>query len=100
MAVCGGSTQLQCHNNDYFLRLGCIAASINFVVPTVNHKRMMKLMQSTTFALRRPNLARLSRRSYQDWPFLKEEHIMISQTCRNFAGSFHIERDYTLKFDE
>eukprot|EP01035_Chromulina_nebulosa_P027574 gene27574-36283_t len=49
---------------------------------------MMKLMQkSATLALRRPNLVRLSQRSYQDWPFLKEEHIMISQTCRNFADT-------------
>lgn len=24
-------------------------------------------------------------RTYLDWPFLKEEHVMIAQTCRNFA---------------
>ena len=24
-------------------------------------------------------------RHYSNWPFLKEEHVMISQTCRSFA---------------
>lgn len=24
-------------------------------------------------------------RTYLDWPYLKEEHIMIAQTCRTFA---------------
>ena len=28
---------------------------------------------------------RTSRRAYTDWPFLKEEHKMISEMCRNFA---------------
>ena len=26
-------------------------------------------------------------RSYTNWPFLKEEHIMIQETARNFADS-------------
>ena len=28
---------------------------------------------------------RSSARNYTDWPYLKEEHIMIAQMCRNFA---------------
>ena len=24
--------------------------------------------------------------TYTSWPFLKEEHIMISEMCKNFAG--------------
>ncbi|RYG67816.1 hypothetical protein EON64_06595 [archaeon] len=26
-----------------------------------------------------------TRRGYTNWPFLKEEHIAVAQTCRNFA---------------
>ena len=26
-----------------------------------------------------------AQRTYFDWPMLKEEHVMIGQTCRNFA---------------
>ena len=28
-----------------------------------------------------------NKKSYSDWPFLKEEHLMISSTCRQFAES-------------
>lgn len=31
--------------------------------------------------------ARMTRRTYLDWPMLKEEHVMIAQTCRNFADT-------------
>ena len=30
---------------------------------------------------------RNSVRTYLDWPMLKEEHVMIAQTCRNFADT-------------
>ncbi len=26
-------------------------------------------------------------RTYLDWPLLKEEHVMIAQTCRNFVNT-------------
>jgi butyryl-CoA dehydrogenase len=25
-------------------------------------------------------------RQYTNWPFLKEEHVMVAETCRNFAN--------------
>ncbi len=27
------------------------------------------------------------RRNYTQWPYLKEEHLMIAQTCRDFANN-------------
>lgn len=30
---------------------------------------------------------RSSVRAYTNWPYLKEEHVMIAQTCRNFADT-------------
>ena len=32
-------------------------------------------------------LTRASQRTYLDWPLLKEEHVMIAQTCRNYADT-------------
>jgi len=29
----------------------------------------------------------LGRRTYLNWPLLTEEHVMIAQTCRNFADT-------------
>lgn len=29
----------------------------------------------------------VGRRTYLNWPMLSEEHVMIAQTCRNFADS-------------
>ncbi len=33
------------------------------------------------------NAVRNTARTYLDWPLLKEEHVMIAQTCRNFADT-------------
>jgi butyryl-CoA dehydrogenase len=31
------------------------------------------------------SVSKCATRNYTNWPYLKEEHIMISQMCRNFA---------------
>ena len=38
--------------------------------------------------------------TYTSWPFLKEEHIMISEMCKNFAGNINfIKVGLPSKFD-
>lgn len=39
-------------------------------------------MQSIRAAQR---ITRLTTRAYTNWPFLKEEHVMLAETCRSFA---------------
>jgi butyryl-CoA dehydrogenase len=33
----------------------------------------------------KPLFGLATQRTYLNWPFLKEEHVMIAKTCRNFA---------------
>ncbi len=43
--------------------------------------RLVKGVRAVTKCVPRANASR----SYTDWPYLKEEHVMIAQMCRNFA---------------
>lgn len=42
------------------------------------------MLSRVASSLSRPSLS-VARRTYLNWPYLKEEHIMIAQTCRDFA---------------
>jgi butyryl-CoA dehydrogenase len=53
----------------------------------IDPKQILKMQAFSSRLIRRTpfSIGRSIQRNYLDWPFLKEEHVMIAQTCRNYA---------------
>ena len=48
---------------------------------------MQSISRLTLRQFKQWGTSRSVQRTYLDWPLLKEEHVMIGQTCRNFADT-------------